>query len=568
MQRVRERSHSNDEPWPRAAPESAGDDAVILVVDEDPAQRATFAMVLTGMGRRVLEASGGLEALMLAAEHEVALVVLDNRLPDMSGLEVLAALRARPATAQVPVLFVTRVSDASERVRALEAGAHDCLVKPVDMDELRGRVRSHLSRRQDRTGEAGRPKQVASAATKLCRARMGGSVELIAAAACRELGRLHDTLDLTLHAFTGEGLTDCLAEHRHDGETTPGGRPLTREAARRAHQRAAGGPWVETTHAGLLHVRGTAPVLPGPRTSAWVPLSAPDQVLGVVMISAEGDEGSGGDNVTRRVTEAMVTAMELAPTITSLLGPGLEVLNASGDRRARLHRVMNATFHPVFQPIKDLGDRRVEGYEALTRFDDGTPPALRLAESASLGGLVALEAALCRAALSAVPHLPAASWIALNASAALLLDTAALRGVVCDHNGPAVVLEITEHDRIEDYSAIRRAVDELGVEIRLSVDDVGEGWSCLRHILDLQPSFIKIDPSWVHGIEGDPTRQALVHGLSRFSKRNGCELIAEGIETEAQLEKLIELEVGLGQGFHLGRPARALGSVSTLEHIG
>ncbi len=396
-------------------------------------------------------------------------------------------------------------------------------------------------------------KDVATLAKTLGRAQLDGSVELAAAAACNELGRLHDTVDLTLHAFVGEGMTECLAEHRHDGQTTPGGRSLTREAARRAYQCAAGGPWVETTQAAPVHVRGDSPVLPGPRTAAWIPLSAPGQVLGVIRISVEG---FGGEDLLRRVTEAMVTAVELAPTMTSLLEPGLATFTDSEDRRARLQRVMGA-FFPVFQPIVELGNRRVEGYEALTRFEDGTRPDLRLAEAASLGGLVPLDAALCRAALDAVPRLPEAPWVALNVSPLLLLDTVTLRDVMGVHDGRPVVLEVTEHQGVDDYAAVRRAVDELGVEVRLSVE--GDGWSCLRSILDLRPSFIKIDTGWVRGIEGDPTRQALVRGLTQFSRRIGCQLIAEGIETEPQLEKLIELEVGLGQGFHLGRPARADG---------
>ncbi len=405
-------------------------------------------------------------------------------------------------------------------------------------------------------------KDAAILATALRRAQLDGSVELIAAAACNELGTLHGSLDLALHAFVGEGLTECLAEHRRGGETTPGGRPLSSETAGRAYQRAGGGAWLETTHAGLVHARDTAALLSGPRAAAWVPLTAPDQILGVIIISADGSVA----DVTRRLSEAMATAAELAPTISSLLGPGLDSFNGSEERRARLQRVLDGTFFPVFQPIMELGDRRVKGYEALTRFEDGAPPESRLAEAASLGGLVPLEAALCRAALGAVPHLPGASWIAVNASPSLLLDTATLHDLVCQHHGPPVVLEITEHERIHDYSAVRRAVEELGVEIRLSIDDVGDRWSCLQHILDLQPSFIKIDTSWVRGIEGDPTRQALVRGLSQFSKRNGCELIAEGIETERQLETLLQLEVGLGQGFHLGRPSRADGYSRSVAH--
>jgi EAL domain-containing protein (putative c-di-GMP-specific phosphodiesterase class I)/CheY-like chemotaxis protein len=540
----------------RHGPASTRDDAVILVVDRDSSLRATFAMVLTGMGPRVLEASSGGEALRLATEHDVALVVLDNAMADESGLEILAELRARPATARVPVIFVAGVSDVSERVRALEAGVHDYLVKPIDMDELRARVRSHLVRDQDRIEEENRFRRLTSAVTTLCKASVGDSVEVIAAAACSELGQLHDGVDLTLHAFMGDGMTECLAGHR-SGVTTPGGRPLDAEAARRAYQRAAGGPWLETTHADPVHNRSIAPVLPGPRTVGWVPLSVPNQVLGVVMISGPGFVV---DDLTTRVTEAMATAVELAPTITMLLESSLGRLTDFEDRRTRLHHVMDGAFFPVFQPIMGLSDRKIEGYEAFARFEDGTRPELGLAEAASLGGLVALEAALCRAALEAVPSLPPAEWVSVNVSPSLLMDTSTLRDAIGDHTDPPLVLEITERDRIDDYEVVRRAVDDLGIEIRLAVDDVGKGWSCLHHILDLEPSFIKLDTSWVRGIERDPTRQALVRGLSQFSKRTGAELIAEGIETERQLAKLIELDVRLGQGFHLGRPARMDGS--------
>ena len=532
-------------------PAGPAPDPVILVVEDDTPLRAVFAMALSGLGPRVVEASNGEEALSAADEHDLAAVVIDSHLPEKSGLEVLSALRVRPETARVPVIFVTGVSEVDERVKALDAGAYDYLVKPVEIDELRARVRSQLTHYQDRLGEEDRLRRLAAAATTLSRARTDRSVELIAAAACRQLGQLHDSVDLAIHAFMGEGSAECLAEHRRDGDTTPGGRPLDPDQARRAHQRAVGGPWVETTHAELVHVGGTAPVLPGPRTAAWVPLATSDQVLGVVVITADGVVV---EDLVGRVTQAMVTAVEFAPTISSLLGPGLEQRSASQERRTRLRQVMEGGFFPVFQPIMELNDRRVQGFEALTRFADGTRPELRLAEAASLGGLVALEAALFRAALRDVPALPEASWVSVNVSPGLILDTPTLREVVGGHGDPPLVLEITEHDRIDDYEAIRRAVDDLGAEIRLSVDDAGSGYSCLRHILDLRPAFIKLDHSWVRGIEGDPARQALVAGLSHFSKRTGCELIAEGIETETQLETLVRLGVALGQGYHLGRP--------------
>ena len=535
----------NGHPPPRPPTEP-----VILVCDDDPSVRALYALVVTGFGPRVVEAATGEEALRIASNTEIALVVLDSNLPGLNGLQVLRALRERPPTSHVPVVFVTAEGDVGQRVKAFESGAHDYLVKPVHLEELRARVRSHLRRHQDALGEMSRLERLAAAATTLCRARVDGSLEIIAAAACRELASLHEGVEVALHAFVGDGRTACLADHRADGSTTPGGTPLDAEEARQAHQRALAGPWLETEDPTALHRLGAKALIPGRRTAAWVPLATPGEVLGVLVLSAPR-----ADEPLDLTLDAMRTAREFAPSIAALLAPGLEQQNESRQRRARLSQILGSEFFPVFQPIVALQQGQVEGYEALTRFVDGTRPDLRLAEAASLGSLVAFEAALFRTSLRAAPRLPVSSWVSMNVSPGLLLDARRMRGLLSDYGGPPLVLELTEHDRIDDYEAIRKAVDDLGVEIRLSVDDAGAGWSCLKHILDLQPAFIKLDRSWISGVEHDPARQALIAGLSHFSHNTGCQLIAEGIETEVELRSLRELGVSLGQGYHLGRPA-------------
>jgi len=70
----------------------------------------------------------------------------------------------------------------------------------------------------------------------------------------------------------------------------------------------------------------------------------------------------------------------------------------------------------------------------------------------------------------------------------------------------------------------------------------------------LEPEYVKLDRSWVTDIDVDPTRQALVAGLSYFARTTGCELVAEGIESEEEREMLTSLDVSLGQGFLLGAP--------------
>ncbi len=94
----------------------------------------------------------------------------------------------------------------------------------------------------------------------------------------------------------------------------------------------------------------------------------------------------------------------------------------------------------------------------------------------------------------------------------------------------------------------------LGATVEFAVDDAGVGFSSLRHILELRPAFVKLDRSLVAGLESDPARQAMIVGLRHFASATGCRLIAEGIETDAELEVLRSLDVSLGQGYLLGRP--------------
>jgi EAL domain-containing protein (putative c-di-GMP-specific phosphodiesterase class I) len=150
-------------------------------------------------------------------------------------------------------------------------------------------------------------------------------------------------------------------------------------------------------------------------------------------------------------------------------------------------------------------------------------------------------------------RLPADAWVSINVSPTTVCDDR-LR-VQLDGYGGNLVLELTEHDRVEDYERVRRCVRKFADNVWLSVDDAGSGFASLQHILELDPDYIKLDRSWVMGIDHDVARQALVAGLGHFSDRFGCTLIAEGIETELELATLRQLSAPLGQGFLLGVPA-------------
>ena len=150
---------------------------------------------------------------------------------------------------------------------------------------------------------------------------------------------------------------------------------------------------------------------------------------------------------------------------------------------------------------------------------------------------------------------PREAWLSLNASARLLVQPDIQETI--SHIERHVVVELTEHERIDDYEKVTAALRLLRPGTRLAVDDAGAGYASLRHILTLRPDFIKLDRDWVEAIDGDAARQALVAGLQHFAVSLGAHLLAEGIETDAELATLRDIGVELGQGYLFARPAPA-----------
>jgi PAS domain S-box-containing protein len=230
-------------------------------------------------------------------------------------------------------------------------------------------------------------------------------------------------------------------------------------------------------------------------------------------------------------------------------------------RREAAHRRIEAaiahrTFRPVFQPIIELSTRRTVGFEALTRFDDGSRPDETFAAALDCGLGIELETVTLEAALQGARLLPAGAWLSLNVSPSLVAEGATL-GRVLASRSRTVVLEITEHEAIPAYGPLREAVLSLGPDVRLAVDDAGAGVANFNHLVELRPDFLKIDIGLVRGVHEDVGRQAVVVGLVHFAASAGCQVIAEGIETDDELAALRSLGVTLGQGYLLARPAAA-----------
>jgi EAL domain-containing protein (putative c-di-GMP-specific phosphodiesterase class I) len=216
----------------------------------------------------------------------------------------------------------------------------------------------------------------------------------------------------------------------------------------------------------------------------------------------------------------------------------------------------------LLQPIVDLGTGRRLGAEALSRFPAAwsAPPDACFADAHHVGLGEALELmALERAAT----HLEQVSgYVSMNVSPAVLVSTAC-RELLQRLPLERVLLELSEHDPVEDYRTLRDALAPLrAAGLRVAVDDVGAGFSSLRHIVEVRPDVLKVDRSLVHGVADDPVLRELVVSLVALARSLGADVVAEGVETSRDADVLRRAGVPAMQGW---LAARAAGPEALLE---
>jgi len=213
---------------------------------------------------------------------------------------------------------------------------------------------------------------------------------------------------------------------------------------------------------------------------------------------------------------------------------------------------------PVFQPIVAIGTGRVVGYEALARFPvaaGGEPrsPDAWFAQAGRVGLGPQLEAVAVSAALRA-PERPAGTYLSVNLTPTGISSSLVRASLPPDLRD--VVIEVTEHELAAQDGALDAGLADLRSRgARIAIDDAGAGYAGLQQVMRVQPDLIKLDRSLVADVDTDPARAALIEFFVVFARRIEATVCCEGIETPGELAALATLDVPLGQGYLLGRPA-------------
>lgn len=234
--------------------------------------------------------------------------------------------------------------------------------------------------------------------------------------------------------------------------------------------------------------------------------------------------------------------------------------------RARVEAMLDGHAVTMFQqPIHDLGTGRPVGVECLARFPDlnkrGPQAWFDDAERTGLGSDLEMTAVRC--ALDTVGAVPQGMYAAINASPSTIM-TGKLREALEQAQVASLVIEITEHQQVEDFPALAQEIARLKSYARIAIDDVGTGYSGLRHLIELQPDILKMDMVLTRHCDTDPARRAIAAAMVQFAGDIDARLVAEGVETAEERRVMHDLGVDYGQGYYFARP---LPVVAAQQHL-
>ncbi|MCU1587008.1 MAG: hypothetical protein JWN31_501, partial [Frankiales bacterium] len=294
--------------------------------------------------------------------------------------------------------------------------------------------------------------------------------------------------------------------------------------------------------------------------------------IGVATVEPD-DETPTVDELLRRADVAMYVVKRRGKADVQLFTPDLHLdeIDDSALGTSLGGALRNHDIAVAYQPIVDLATGQVHTVEALARWvHDGRPvsPEVFVPVAERLGLVSELFHEVLHDACRELARwscLPGGGRVraSVNLSPRQLSSPSLVEVVVealAEHGlrGERLVLEITETDGLTDSAAIRGVCSELrSLGIRLSVDDFGIGLSSLARLRDLPVDEVKIDRSFITGVDSDAGARRFVRGVLAFAGEFGLQVVAEGVEREPEREALTELGCHRGQGFLFSRPVPA-----------
>jgi diguanylate cyclase (GGDEF)-like protein len=545
-----------------------------LVVDDNPQNRDLLLRRLTGSGYQVEVAEDGAEALQKINQAHYDLVLLDQVMPGMSGLDLLRLLRATHSPSELPVIMVSALNDSGTIVDAFGLGANDYVVKPIDLRVMDARIQTQLLRsqaeRQDRlldplTGLGNRIMFLRQLEQALARHNPGESLTVLLI----DLDGFQNLNDNLGHQTGDQALIEAAARFR---------RIITESAIHPSCTLARVG---SDEFAFLLEATPAEQAEALARTllsSLARPFSLGNSQVSVSACAGIAFRASPQTVATELLRDARVAMFEArregrshCQTFDPELRQHAHIRMAMAiDLYQALERNEMAVF---YQPKVDLRTGSMVGFEALLRWRHPRFGLIQPSDFISLaedtGLIIPLGTWILNQAGAQIKKwqakFPCTPPLSMNVNVSVkqlagfqLVETVA--AVLAETGIPpeSLKLEITEGSLIPELESVQEVLARLrALHIGLKLDDFGTGYSSLSCLRTLHFDSLKIDRSFVQRLNVDPESCAIVETILNLARSLHMTVVAEGIQNEEQRATLLKLGCETGQGFLFSKPVSA-----------
>lgn len=213
----------------------------------------------------------------------------------------------------------------------------------------------------------------------------------------------------------------------------------------------------------------------------------------------------------------------------------------------------------AYEPVADLARGVICGYEALARFPEAVSQERWQAEAEQRGLEPDLDAFVVGSVLAAMESLPDGCFLSFKISSQTLLRPPVMAVLTRQERLDRLVVELSSSVQSQDERPLVEAVASLrGLGAAIAVDDVGGGYTTLRHITVVRPEFVKLDPALVRGLHRDDAKHVIVETIGSLASQLDAWIVAQGVAEVEELDALIQLRAPLAQGPLIGVRTKTL----------
>ena len=531
-------------------------DITILIADDEPTNRFIIKSFLKQEGYNILEAKNGFEAVELAKNNRIDVILMDAMMPEMDGFEAIKQIKNIKTLQNIPILMITALDSKDDKVKAFESGANDFITKPVDKDELLLRVKSFVKMR--------------CLYLQNVKARIDPTYKLPNLQALREnvdksitpVGIFFQIKDyeniLYLYGIEGskiiiknmlEYISTELCEMKKDNKNI-----YVISEDRFAVF------WDNKNNIDLEILEYfTKKIYQNLNLKAFGNNIFKNDLKVTVIGNSIKENFVQISLLTLKEAIKKNISWMISNTIYRKLTTNIE--NTIQTIKVIDKAIENDKIIPVYQAIQDAKTKKIYKYECLVRIqkDDGNllSPFFFLDIAKQSDQYDVITKIMITKTFEYMKDKDCEFSINLSSIDIENKDTLKFLFEKLEKYklNKRLIIELLEDETIHNFDEVLKFIKELKqMGVRVAIDDYGSGYSNLERVFQFEPDFIKIDGSIIKGIVDDKTKEAITKSAVYLAKEIGVKTIAEFVADKDIYDKCIEIEIDFLQGYYISEP--------------